>query len=316
MPLEHLQSRVDIRPEIAPHPDVALTELANRQHGVVARWQLAAEGVTLSMLKTRVARGSLTRLHRGVYAVGHRRLRPEAHSLAAVLAVGPGAVASHRDAAWLHGLRPGNHRQRDVSTGRRIAGSAKIRVHRTAVLTADDVTQIGAIPVTSLARTLVDLAGLVPGDHLAKAVSEAERIHRVDVRAIEAAMARTRHRAGAGNAALAAVLAEHRVRGLQLTRRELERRFLALFDGADLPRPRTNAVVDGLEVDAVWQAARVAVELDGWEFHRHRRAFQRDREKANALALAGWTLLRFTHYDVVHRRRDVLDQLRRAVARP
>lgn len=296
---------------------MVLTELANRQLGVVARWQLAAEGVTPAMLKSRVANGSLTRLHRGVYAVGHRQLRREGHYLAAVLAVGPGAVLSHRDAACLHGLRPGDHRRTDVSTERRVKSTVRIAVHRTTVLAPDDVTRVGAVPVTSLGRTLVDLAGVVPRDHVAQALAEAERVHRVDVRAIEGALERLRHRAGPGNARLAAVLAQHRAHGLEVTRRELEQRFLALFDGdgSDLPRPRVNAIVDGLEVDAVWHAARVAVELDGWEFHRHRRAFQRDREKANALTTAGWTVLRFTHHDVVHRPAAVRAQLRRVVAR-
>ena len=219
---------------------MVLTELANRQLGVVARWQLAAEGVTPAMLKSRVANGSLTRLHRGVYAVGHRQLRREGHYLAAVLAVGPGAVLSHRDAACLHGLRPGDHRRTDVSTERRVKSTVRIAVHRTTVLAPDDVTRVGAVPVTSLGRTLVDLAGVVPRDHLAKALAEAERVHRVDVRAIEGALERLRHRAGPGNARLAAVLAQHRAHGLEVTRRELEQRFLALFDGdgSDLPRAR------------------------------------------------------------------------------
>lgn len=269
------------------------------------------------MVRDRLARGSLTRLHRGVYAVGHRQLRFDGHAVAAVLAIGAGAVLSHRDAARLHGIRPSNRRRLDVTTRRRgVASTSRIDVHRTTVLTPGDVTRIERIPVTSLARTLVDLAGVVPPDHLAKALSEAERIHRVDVGAIEAALDRLRHRNGPGNARLEAVLADHDARGLELTRRELEHRFLALVgDGGELPRPRTNAMIDGMEVDAVWPAARVAVELDGWEFHRHRRAFQNDREKANALTTAGWTVLRFTHYDVVHRPAHVREQLRRVVVR-
>lgn len=267
------------------------------------------------MVRDRIARGSLTRLHRGVYAVGHRQLRSEGHALAAVLAIGPGSVLSHRDAAWLHGIRPSNRPRIDVTTTVRAASTSRIEVHRTTVLTADDVTRIERIPVTSLARTLVDLAGIVPRDHLAKALAEAERIHRVDAGAIEAALVRMRHRGGPGNARLAVVLADHRARGLELTRRELERRFLALFDDGALPRPLTNAIVDGMEVDAVWREERVAVELDGWEFHRHRAAFQNDRDKANALTTAGWTVLRFTHHDVAHRPALVRERLAQVVGR-
>lgn len=282
---------------------------------MVARWQLGAIGLTLSMLKTRVARGSLTRLHRGVYAVGHRQLRLEAHSLAAVLAVGPDAVASHRDAAWLHGLRPGNHRRSDVTTTRRVRSTDRIDVHRTTVLTPADVTIQGGVPVTTVARTLVDLAGVVPRDHLAKAVSEAERLQRFDPRAVEAALDRTRQRSRPGRAAIESVLDEHRAHGLQLDAETLERLLLALVTAHDLPRPLIRHMVDGREVDACWPRALLAVELDGWEFHRHRRAFQRDREKSNVLTAAGWTVLRFTHHDLTQRPAYVAGQLRRVLER-
>jgi len=262
------------------------------------------------MVRARLARGSLTRLHRGVYVVGHRRLQARAHTMAAVLAVGPGAVASHRDAAWLHGLRPGNHRRSDVTTTRRgVRGSEGIAVHRTTVLSADEVTAVDGIPVTTVARTLVDLAAVVPRDHLAKALSEAERLQLLDVRALERAMERTRTRARSGQARLRAVLADHAAHGVQLDRSQLERRFAALLRDAGLPRPRLNHVIEGVEVDAVWPRERVAVELDGWQFHRHRRAFQRDREKGNALVAAGWTVLRFTHRDVAERPAEVAAQL-------
>jgi predicted transcriptional regulator of viral defense system len=289
---------------------VALVELANSQWGVVARRQLGSIGLTPTMVRDRLARGSLTRLHRGVYVVGHRQLRPQAHTLAAVLAVGPGAVASHRDAAWLHGLRPGNHRRADVTATRRGVGSSdRIAVHRTTALHADDVTEIDGIPVTSIARTLVDLAAVVPRDHLAKALSEAERLLLLDMRALDRAIERTRHRTGPGHARLRAVLADHAAHGVEHDRSKLERRFAALVRDAGLPRPRLNHWIEGVEVDAVWPRERVAVELDSWTFHRHRRAFQRDREKGNILTAAGWTVLRFTYRDVTERPREVAAQL-------
>jgi len=278
---------------------------------VVARWQLEPIGVTRSMLKTRIARGSLTRLHRGVYAVGHQQLRPQAHTLAAVLAVGRGAAASHRDAAWLHGLRPGGHARCDVTTTRRGAAStATITVHRTTVLPPEHLTTVDRIPTTTVARTLVDLAAVVAPDHLAKAVSEAERLRRFDLRALHDAMARTEHRNGPGHARLRAVLADLATHGTDDDHSKLERRFATLARQAGLPRPRQNHWVDGLEVDAVWPDHRIAVELDSWEFHRHRRAFQRDREKANALVAAGWTVLRYTHRDLTTRPEQVAEQLR------
>jgi len=293
---------------------MALTKLANQQWGVVARRQLAALEVTPAMVKARVARGSLTRLHRGVYAVGHRRLTPRGRALAAVLAVGPGAALSHRSAAWLHELAPLPQRRIEVTTAARATAGAAIDLHRSTALDARDLTVVDGIPVTTLARTLVDLASVVPRDRLATAVAEAERRLLLDVDALTAAIERTRGRRGPGHARLRAVLADHAAHGIQLDRSELERRFLALVRRADLPRPRLNHVVGGLEIDAVWPARRLAVELDGWAFHRHRRAFQRDRDKGNTLAAAGWTLLRFTHRDVAGRPEAVASQLRRVLA--
>jgi very-short-patch-repair endonuclease len=294
--------------------DELIARLAAAQHGVVARRQLAAIGVTRSMIETRVGRGLLVPLHRGVYAVGHRRLRREGFWLAAVLAAGPGAALSHRDAAALHGLRLSNRSRIDVTTSRpNVRGTASITVHRTAELDPADLTTIDAIPVTSVARTLVDLA-VIAADHLAAALSEAERQHRLDVVALEAAMARTRNRPGPGHAAIHRALAEHRRCGAQLTRSELERRFLALLDRQRIATPMTNARVAGHEVDAVWPAHKLVVELDGYAFHHDRRAFQRDRTKANDLTAAGFRVLRFTHDDVLRRPAEIAAQLRAVLA--
>lgn len=269
------------------------------------------------MLKVRVASGHLVRLHRGVYAVGHRHLRREGHWLAAVLAVGPGAVLSHRDAAALHGLRPpGDHARWEVTTTARAGGTSAIRVFRATALDSRDVAKVDGIPSTSIARTLVDLAGSVPASQLRKALNEAERLRRFDLRAIEAALERTRRRNGPGHAAMRAALAELRAVGVSLTRSELEDRFLALLDAHNLPRPRTNRTIDGMEVDAAWPQERLAVELDGWAFHSTRLAFQRDRERGNDLAVAGWQLLRFTYADVVRRPAHVAARLAQALERP
>jgi very-short-patch-repair endonuclease len=258
-------------------------------------------GVTSSMIEKRIARKSLLRLHRGVYAVGHDQLRREGRWLAAVLAVGPEAVLSHRDAAGLHGLRPANHVKVDVTTPSRGRGShPQIEVHH-AKLDPLDATVVRGIPVTTVARTLVDLAGILPKDHLAKALSRAELDRMLDVRAIEAALDRTRGRKGPGHAALRAALAIQGDHGPIVTRSELEDRFLSLIDASKLPRPRMNFHVEGLEVDACWPERRLVVELDGYAHHRDRRTFQRDREKGNALTRAGWKVFRYTYDDVVRR---------------
>lgn len=316
--------------------DRVITDIAGEQHGVASRAQLAASGVTRAMVETRVRDGQLRRLHRGVYAVGHDRLRSEGRWLAAVLACGPGALLSHRSAAALHGLRPASTGAIEVSTvwHRGVTG---IRVHGRRRLAPEDRDVALGVPVTTVARTLVDLADVLRPEQLRTALVRAEDQRSTDVRSIEAALARLRGRPGPGHAAMRAALDELRERGGGRTRSDLEELFLALVRRAGLPRPRTNvwlpadalgpgrtprAPVDrpapplpptasgprspalalgGVEVDALWRAERVAVELDSWSHHRDRTAFERDRRKANALLLAGWTVLRFTHADVTRR---------------
>jgi very-short-patch-repair endonuclease len=294
-----------------PHPaDVAIAALAAAQHGVVARRQLSEAGVTPKGIEVRMRAGRLIRLHRGVYAVGHGRLRREGWWLAAVLAVGDGAGLSHREAAALHGIRLSNRARIDVTTATR--GRARlpgIELHGSRLDRRDVVVRAG-IPVTTVARTLVDLAGVVPPDHLARALSEAERVGVLDVDAIEAARRRLRGRRGPGDAVLRAVLGEHRAHGATLIRSYLEERFLALVEARGLPRPRINAHVEGYEVDALWARHRLVVELDGYAFHHTRRAFQGDRSKANALMLQGYVVLRYTYDDVTRRPDRVAAQLR------
>lgn len=266
------------------------------------------------MLRTRLANATLLPLHPGVYAVGHRHLRREGFWLAAVLAAGPGAALSHRDAAALHGLRPANHRRIEVTTPRRGRRPTELIAVHHAALDSSDLTTVNGIPTTTVARTLVDLARVVPPHQLAAAMSEAERTHRLDVRAIEGALRRTRGRHGPGHAHVRRALHELAHHGATLTRSTLEVAFLKLIRDANLPRPTMNATVEEREVDAYWPARRLAVELDGYAFHHDRRSFQRDRTKANALTLAGVTVLRFTHDDVVRRPAAVARHLRSGLA--
>lgn len=278
---------------------------------MVSRGQLLDASVSPTTIGDRVRSGRLIRLHRGVYAVGHARLRREGHWLAAVLAVGPGAVVSHRDAAGLHGLRPANHTRIDVSTAARARSSEKITVHRTRSLDAQDVTTVEGIPTTTVARTLVDLAGIVPHDHLTKAIKEAERRRTFDLRAVQAAMARTRGRSGRGHRALKQAIEEYANLGLSATDSALEDAFHRLVKRAGLPSPAINAIVEGFKVDAVWRTQRIAVELDGWAWHHTRDAFQKDRERDQKLTAAGWRVVRFTYNQVTHRPDHVTGTLRR-----
>nr|WP_246345315.1 type IV toxin-antitoxin system AbiEi family antitoxin domain-containing protein [Conexibacter arvalis] len=272
--------------------------MADRQHGVVSRRQLVDAGLTPTMIQTRLARGQLVPLHRGVYALGHRRLARFGFWTAAVLAAGPDAALSHRDAAALHGLLSLERARIDVTSPRRMASTARIDAHDRRALPADERTAIAGIPVTTVERTLVDLGEVVPAHRLRKALAEAERMRAADAHRLAAAMERTRGRRGGGHAALTAALAELRRHGPQRTRSEAEDLFLDLVIEHRLARPRMNMLVDGAEVDAVWPAQRVAVEVDGAAYHWTDDARERDRRKSNRLAAAGWRVLRFDWWEV------------------
>jgi very-short-patch-repair endonuclease len=273
--------------------DRALASLAGCQHGVVARRQLLALGLRHRTIERRIARGRLHRIHRGVYAVGHRSLSAQGRWLAAVLAVGPDAVLSHRSAAALWELRPAAGARVDVTVpGRARRRRQGVAIHVTRELRDRDCAQREGIPVTSVARTLLDLAGVFPEPQLSRAFEQAERTGQLDLRAVEDVCLRGRGRRGLG--ALLRVLADQRGPAPAI-RSELERIFLDLCREHRVPQPRINDFVVGFEVDAVWLRQRLVVELDGYDFHRTRAAFERDRARDTALQLAGYRVLRFTH---------------------
>lgn len=288
--------------------------LAEEQYGVVSRQQLMTIGLGRGAIEKHLLRRSLISLHRGVYAVGHRQLRQEGRWLAAVLAAGPGAVLSHRDAAALHGMRPTvEGRWVSVSTAahaRRIDG-VWLKARR--VLAEEDRAVVRAIPVTSAARTLVDLAPMLTAGQLQSTLGEADRRGLLDVPAVERALAGVKGRHGQGHARLRAALDAHDRAGATLTRSWLEERFLDLVLSAGLPRPLLNAPAVGFEVDALWPDERVVVELDGWADHRERAAAARDRDKTNRLQVAGYVVLRFLHGDVVGDAERVVSALRDAL---
>lgn len=280
----------------------ALAELADRQHGVVSRRQLAALGVGRGAVEKHLRRRSLIRLHRGVFAVGHRHLSAEGRWLAAVLAVGPGAVLSHRDAAALHGIRKApESRKVSITTAADSRSTPALWVYPRRRLATDEVELVRGVPVTTPARTLVDVAPMLTAAQLAATLGEADRRGLLDVAEVARALRRTNGRHGQGHARLRAALDAHLRAGATLLRSELEARFLDLVLRAGLPRPRLNARIAGFEVDALWPAASVVVELDGWAHHSDRRAAARDREKTNRLQLEGYAVLRFMHGDLVAR---------------
>jgi very-short-patch-repair endonuclease len=269
----------------------AIAALAARQHGVVSHAQLADLGVGDGAIKHRVALGRLQPLHRGVYAVGHRALRSEAWWLAAVLAAGPGAALSYRSAAELWGMRNGSRARIDVSVPRHRRSTARLEVH-VVEMQDDEVTVEHGVPVTTPARTLLDLAAIVSPQHLKAAFDEAEVRRLTSPTSLDALVARYPGRRG--TRAMTRVLARHRATGAAIPTSILERRLLTLLDAHRLPRPHINRRSDHGELDATWHEQRLIVECDGFATHGTREAFERDRARDRELVVAGWRVVRIT----------------------
>jgi very-short-patch-repair endonuclease len=278
---------VAMRPESAP--PTAIAALAEAQHGVVARAQLVERGLTDAQIARWIRARRLHRLHRGVYAVGHRVLTLEGRWMAAVLAAGPGAALSHASAAAAWDLRrPGG--VIDVSVPTRAGRERRrgVRIHRRDALTPDEVTVHRGIPVTTPARTIVDLSRSLKGRRLEQLVDLADERGLIDFD----------HLRAANSASLQAVLQSY---SAAPTRSELEERFLRLRDTHGIPRPQTNVLIEGIEVDFVWRDRRLIVEVDGYAYHRSPTAFEADRERDVTLATKGWRVLRFTWTQVTRR---------------
>jgi predicted transcriptional regulator of viral defense system len=273
--------------------DAAIAELAGRQHGVVSRAQLTRLGIGRRAIERRIQARRLHALHRGVYAVGHLALTREGRWLAAVLASGRGAALSHRSAAALWGIRVAASAFVEVTVPVARRGRGGIRVHHT-VLPADELTSRDGIPVTTAARTLVDLAAVLTPTRLERAIARAELLRLSDTTSLAALLLRYPRRSG--SAALRRLLAA--AAQPDVTRSELEDRFLAFLDTHRLPRPETNVLLHlpgrTIEVDCLWRRQRLVVELDGYAAHGTRRAFDVDRARDRALQAAGLRVLRIT----------------------
>jgi hypothetical protein len=277
--------------------DRAIAQIAERQHGVVSLLQLPALGLGARAVRDRVAAGRLHRVHRGVYAVGHPRLTISGRWMAAVLACGPGAVLSHRDAAALWDIRKSGRAAIDVTTPRRGGRSLSgIDVHRTRRLLPQDATNVDGIPCTTVARTLLDLAEVVNRRQVERACDQADLERLLDATALDAVLSRAQGRRG--SPVLRAILDGHAI-GQTVTRSEMEERFLAVCDRAGLPRPEVNvwiALPHGghAQADILWREHRLIVETDGRAAHGTRRAFEHDRRRDQRLMLAGWRVIRVT----------------------
>jgi hypothetical protein len=270
-----------------------VARLAARQHGVVSRPQLIALGASDAAIAWGVRSSSLHRVHQGVYAVGYEAGTIESRWMAAVLACGPDAALSHLDAAALWKINDALGPRVHVLT-RRNQRCEGLWVHRARRRHPDDLTTHQGIPVTTVARTLVDLTELVGHDRILRAMREAEYLGLLDHDLLNAAVDRARGRRNVR--ALRSALAAHRPG--QIVRGELEHRFLELIRGAGIREPETNAKIKTARrtytVDCLWRAEGVAVELDGRAAHIRATAFERDRERDAALSGMGLRPVRFT----------------------
>jgi hypothetical protein len=253
-------------------------------------------------------------VHHGVYAVGGAVLPREGRWLAAVLASGDGAVLSHLSAAVHWNLLRYDAPRPEVTapaSRHRVPG---IRLHRSRSLDTQDTTRHEGIPVTTVHRTLLDIAGDAPEHHLERALAQAEKLRVYDHTAIRDVIARANgHR---GTRRLTKAIAADP----QWTRSELDRRMRRLARKHGLPRPLSNHTLDapehpGLEADFYFPAHALVVETDGWDSHQTRQAFEDDRAKDAALTAAGYTVMRFTWRQLRDDPDTVADRIRAGCSR-
>lgn len=275
-----------------------LGELARRQHGVVSSAQLGVLGLPAGAVHRRWRRGLLRRLHRGVYQVGP--ILPAAGRLmAATLACGPDALVADWSAAELLKLveRPADemHAVQVLIVGGRGRSRPGISVRRARALDPAERTRVDRIPVTTPARTLLDLAARAGLRELERLVARAEQERLVTRRGLEAALLRgCRHR-GAG--ALRAVLDQ--AGGPALTVSEAEALFLELIRNAGIDMPETNVRFGDFRLDFLWRTMGIAVEVDGYRYHGSRPRFEADRRRAAQLAARGIHVIPVTWRQIV-----------------
>lgn len=269
---------------------VRLAAIAAQQHGVVTQRQLRALGFSSSAIGRMAAKGLLHRVHRGVYAVGHAAISVHGRCFAAVAACSTGALLSHDSATWLWGLDRVCPTEPHVTVATRGHARAGIHLHHAPSIAEEGHAELEGIPVTPLARTLLDVAASDSPRRLRHTVDRAERRGLLDLGEIDAMLVRRHGDPGSGR--LAKTLRLYRDQSFTRARSELL--LLDIAKRAGLPRPACNTYVAGHELDAYWERERFAVEVDGWEFHRTRKAFETDRLRQEELKLAGIDSIRVT----------------------
>jgi very-short-patch-repair endonuclease len=280
---------------------------------VVARRQLLGEGFSRHLVQDRVTSGHLTPIHRGVYAVGHRKLTLKGVWMAAVLACGAGAGLSHRAALALWDLGRSESGLIDITvpgrTGRR--GPPGVRLHRSKLLQEGDVTEVDGIAVTSLAWTVVDYAAITNARQVRLVLEALDRRRLYIGRELDEVLQRTPNRKGGKTVRNAIGDLKGPAPWMQS---ELEETFRELIRASDLPGYEANVLVEGELVDALWRQERVIVELDGFAFHKSRAQFEADRRRDAKLQVAGYRVLRITQQRLKNEPEAVLADLKKLLS--
>jgi very-short-patch-repair endonuclease len=261
-----------------------VAEVAAVQHAVVSAWQLLELGYSRDWIKHQLGAGRFHRIHRGVYAVGHKRITRSGHWMAAVLACGPLALLSHRTAAALHGLlypRDGWPHVTVPATGRQKRRG--IQIHLVQAIPDEQRTVVDNIPTVTVARALLDLAR-TKDPLLPYAVETAYDDHLLDLSSLDGQK---------GVRALKEAVKAYEPTPAW-TRSRLEKRFFRLCRKHGLPLPAVNQWIEGYEVDMLWREQKLIVELDTEATHGTRSARRRDPVRDTRLQLAGYRVFRVT----------------------
>lgn len=290
--------------------DAEVARIAGLQHECIHRIQLVAAGIGRGGIVRRLASQQIHTLHRDVYGLGRPSRDRFTLAMAAVLRFKGDALLSDGFAAAVWGFTDEEPDLVEVTlVGRSCHPLPGVRVHRVATLDRDDTAWRRDLPVTSPARTLVDLAGALDVIELESALAICRARKLATDREILAAIERAPHKAGVGT--LRRLLESG---GLSETRSRYERRLLKLIRDAGLPRPVVNVKVEGHMVDLFWPEQRLVVEFDGFKFHGDRRAFETDRLRDQRLVAAGYRVIRITARQLDHDSYAVIARLAAALA--
>jgi hypothetical protein len=280
-----------------------LARMATKAHGLVTHRQLLEAGITPAEIRSRVRKGLLIPEHPGVHRVGHCAPSDESRYLAAVLACGDGALLSGLPAAHLLGLVKGAAPAPEVTapTNRRVKG---VRTRRSRRTNPAGIVCRG-VPVTSVARTLVDIAAVLEQHALARACHEAGVRYGTTPSDVEELLARRPNVKGA-------VKLRRILRGdTGVTLSGLETKFLARLRAVGLPLPKTNRDAGGRRVDCRWPEQRLTVEVDSYRYHSSRYAWERDRRREREAYARGDEFRRYTYGDVFESPALMLAELRK-----